>query len=175
MIVIIFLPPLSNLFLYCLGVLLLDEVKLSPQVKFDKHQFEVIGFTDLGKYTPDDQADKEGDHALVLLYQPFQGQWIQSIAAFLSRGAVTGHVLTQLVMEAVVLIENSSFFVDGIVTDGAQWNRGMWTEFNVTPEKPYCTHFVDESRNLYFFSDFPHLIKCLWTRIVNKKAINVND
>jgi hypothetical protein len=156
------------------GCLLLDEMKLSPQIKFDKHRYEFVGFTDLGVYTPEEQADKHGDHALVLLYQPFQGNWLQSIATFLSKGCVTGHILAQIVIEAVVLIENHSFFVDAITTDGAQWNRGMWSEFKVSPTTPYCSHFVDEARKLFFFSDFPHLVKCMWTWIVNKKEVEVN-
>lgn len=65
----------------------------------------VIGFTDLVDYTPADQVDKEGNHALVLIFQPFQGNYIQSIAAFLSRGAAFGTVLYKIIMEAIFLLE----------------------------------------------------------------------
>jgi len=34
-----------------------------------------------------------GDHALVFMYQPYQGSWIQSIGAFLNKGAAPNHVL----------------------------------------------------------------------------------
>lgn len=38
----------------------------------------------------------------------------------------------------------------------------------------YCTYFFDETQKLYFFfSDFPHLVKCLWAWIVNKIIIEV--
>lgn len=65
-------------------------------MKFDRNQMKFIGFTDLGKYTPEEQRKKQGDHALVLLYQPFRGKWIQPIAAFLSHGCATGDVLAQI-------------------------------------------------------------------------------
>lgn len=122
-------------------------MKLSPKIRFDKNTFKFIGFTDIGRYMPEQQKDQHGDYSLVFLYQPFQGSWIQSIACFLSKGAANGHVLTQLVMESVVLIENTGFFVDAIVTDGAQWNRGMWTEYGITTSNPSCQHVVDEIAN----------------------------
>lgn len=134
---------------------------------------QFIGFTDLGKYTPVDQSNKPGDHALVILYQPFQGQWVQSVGAFLTRGAATGDILCQILLEAIVLLENSNFNVDCVVCDGAQWNRGMWNRFGISSNKPYCQHVTDESRKLYFISDFPHLMKNLWTWIISKGCIQV--
>lgn len=146
-------------------------MKLAPSIKFDKNKLEFIGFTDIGKYTLEEQKDKPGDHALVILYQPFQGSWIQAIGAFLSLNAASGHVLSQIILEAVVSVENSVFFVDCVTTDGASWNRNMWQRFGVTEEKPYCQHMMDDERRLYFVSDFCHLIKNLWQWIVNKRFI----
>jgi hypothetical protein len=71
-------------------------MKISPQVKFDRSNMEFVGFTNLGKYTPENQRKQRGDHALVLLFQPFQGKWIQAVGAFLSRGCATGNVLFAL-------------------------------------------------------------------------------
>ncbi len=62
-----------------LGVLLLDEMKLKAGLSFNKSDLKVIGFTDLGKYTPETQKAELGDHALVIMFQPFQGKWVQSI------------------------------------------------------------------------------------------------
>jgi len=157
------------------GAVLVDEMKLSPKIRFDKNKFEFIGFTDLSKYTPENQRKEKGDHALVLLFQPYQGRWIQSIGAFLSKDAASGHVLTQIIMEATILLENAGFYVDSVTADGAQPNRGVWTALGVKPGKPYCTHFVDPTRKLYFFSDFPHLIKCMWHHLLAQKNIKVSN
>lgn len=148
-------------------------MKLSPKIQFDKNKMAFVGFTDLGKYTPVDQVNEPGDHALVFLFQPFQGHEIQAIGSFLSRNAATGHVLVQILLEAIVLLENAGFFVDVVVSDGAQWNRRMWKLFGVTSKKPYCPHVVDETRSLYFVSDFPHLIKNLWQWIVGRDHVQV--
>ena len=80
-----------------LGTLLIDEMQLSPSLAFNKKTLEINGFTNLGKYTPHHQACQKGDHALVLMFQPFKGKWIQSIACFLSKGAASGNFIDILV------------------------------------------------------------------------------
>lgn len=120
-----------------------------------KKIYRVSGFTDLGEYTPDNQKNEPGDRALVLMFQPFRNKWVQCIAAFLSKGAATGTVLCQILMEAVVLLENSGFYVDGIVSDSASWNRSMWKQFGVDVNQPSCTNFLSDDRKLWFFFGLP--------------------
>ncbi|KAH8029041.1 hypothetical protein HPB51_022161 [Rhipicephalus microplus] len=60
--------------------------------------------------------------------------------------------------------------VDFIKSDGASWNRRMWTLMGVkaflNEIKCSAPHPVDEHCQLYFISDFPHLLKCLRNRLV---------
>lgn len=65
-------------------------MSISQGVNFDTENLSVMGFTDLGEYTPDHQRTERADHALVLMFQPFRGKWVQNIAAFLSKGAANG-------------------------------------------------------------------------------------
>jgi len=134
---------------------------------------KVNGLVDLGKHTPEKLKNKPGHHALVLMFQPFQGQWVQVIGAFLSAGAVPGEVLHKILLEGILLLENAGFFVDCVPTDGATWNRSMWDSFGVSKERNSCEHPVDTQRNLYMASDFSHLMKNLWVRLVNNKVLNV--
>ncbi|XP_071642320.1 uncharacterized protein [Temnothorax longispinosus] len=143
------------------GVLLLDEMKVSKTVAFNRNNLQVEGFTNLGKYTPKHQAGKKEDHALVFMFKPFKGKWVQTLGCFLSCGSASGAVLHQLVMECIILTEKSGFKVDGVASDGASWNRSMWDKFGVTEEEISVPHIMDLERRLWFFSDFPHLIKCL--------------
>lgn len=142
-------------------MLLIDEMKLAQTVSFSSAKLEIQGFTNLGKYTPLHDRRKKGDHALVIMFQPFRGKWVQSLACFLSKGCASGTVLHQIVMECIILTEKSGLHVDVITTDGATWNRSMWTKFGITVDNVSCEHIVDNSRRLWFISDFPHLIKCL--------------
>jgi len=114
-----------------------------------------------------------GDHALVITFQPFMGTWVQPIGCFLTRGNANDDELTALIMEAIILLERSYYFVDGVVTDGASWNRAMWTKFGVNETNPSAEHPCDENRRLWFISDFPHLMKCMRNMMVEKKIIMV--
>jgi len=141
-------------------------MKVGEAVKFDTKKLKMVGFTDLGEHTSLHQQSKKGDHGLVIMFQPFQGRWVQAVACFLSKGCATGTVLHHLIMECILLLEKSGFFVDAVITDGASWNRNMWTKFGVTEEKVLVTHPSDVKRQLWFLSDFPHLIKNLRNFIV---------
>ncbi|KAJ8968084.1 hypothetical protein NQ314_002474 [Rhamnusium bicolor] len=139
---------------------------LSTSVAFNRQKLQVQGFTNLGKYTPKHQVNKRADHALVLMFQPFQGKWVQTLACFLSKGCASFTVLHQIVIEAIKLTEQAGFYIDAIVSDGASWNRSMWNKFGITADHVSCTHIVDPLRKLWFISDFPHLIKCLRNFII---------
>lgn len=156
-----------------LGVLVIDEMKLSSRISFDKSTLKINGFTDLGQYTPQHQRNLAGDHALVLLFQPFQGDWFQVLGSFLSHGAATGSILRALIVEATTMLEKANFQVECITTDGATWNRAMWSQF-LDPGEFCCEHFFDSSRKLHFVSDFPHLIKNLRNWILKTKQFMVS-
>lgn len=139
----------------------MDEMKLSKTVAFNKENLKMEGFVNLGKYTPEHQAGVKGDHALVVMFQPFKGKWVQTLGCFLSKGSATGTVLHKILLEAVILTERAGLKIDGIAADGASWNRAMWEKFGVTENNVSVEHPADPKRRLWFFSDFPHLIKCL--------------
>ena len=56
---------------------MVDEMSLSEAIALNTSTMEVQGFVDLGKYTPSHLQNVRGDHALVFMYQPFQGSWVQ--------------------------------------------------------------------------------------------------
>lgn len=115
-------------------------MSISEGIHFNTQNLSVMGFTDLGDYTPEHQKTERADHALVWMYQPFRGQWIQNIAAFLSKGAANGEVLSHLVTECIVLLQNHGFSVDVVTTDGGSWNRGMWKQFGLKELEASCIH-----------------------------------
>ncbi|KAK3931076.1 DNA transposase [Frankliniella fusca] len=172
------------------GCLLLDEMALDENVKYDPASKQFQGVVDLGKYTKEEDRTKRGNHALVIMFQPFRGKWVQTIGVFLNRGACRGQLLQKIIVETVGLIQQTGFEVDVVTTDGATWNRSMWKAFGLTLDEnrgvPHLDsdvpldensyeHPVDQSRKLMFASDFPHLVKGLWTRMVNKKQLNLNS
>ncbi|KAK3918906.1 Transposable element P transposase [Frankliniella fusca] len=119
--------------------------------------------------TKNDKDRNLGDYALVISFQPFRGKWVQAIACFLTRGNASDSELTKLVLEAVILLERSGLLVDGVVTDGATWNRSMWAKFGISKETFSAQHPCDPDRKLYFISDFPHMMKCMRNCLCSKK------
>lgn len=51
----------------------MDEMKITANTSFDQNNLKMMGFVDLGKFTEDKQKNEPGDHALVFMFQPFQG------------------------------------------------------------------------------------------------------
>lgn len=129
-----------------LGVLVIDEMQISKSVSFDSENLSVPGFIDLIEHTPENQKKEQADHSLVFLFLPFRGKWIQNVATFLSKGAANGQVLSRVVTECIILLENHGLYVDVVTTDGAQWNRGMWKHFGLKDFEASCRHVctVDE-------------------------------
>ncbi|KAL6417759.1 hypothetical protein ACFW04_014356 [Cataglyphis niger] len=90
-------------------------MKLSKTLYFNPTNLKVEGFVDLGQYTLKEQKKKKGDHALVLMFQPFKGTWVQSLACFLSVGNTSASILHKI-MECIILIEQSGLKVDAVVS-----------------------------------------------------------
>jgi len=121
------------------------------------------------------QSRRRSKGTMVLyLFQPFKGQWVQTLGAFLSSAAVPGYILRNIILEAVVLMHNQGFTVDIVTTDGAKWNRAMWKLSGVSLQSSSCEHPANKDQRLWFASDFPHLVKTIWKRVVSRKELSVS-
>ncbi|XP_051158471.1 uncharacterized protein LOC127279868 [Leptopilina boulardi] len=85
------------------GCLLIDEMQLTKSIHFNRTSLKMEGFTNLGDHTPEHQKGEAGDHALVIMFQPFKGKWIQTLGCFLSKRSATGTVLHKIIVEAIIL------------------------------------------------------------------------
>lgn len=151
------------------GVLLVDEIKLCENVTFDPQPMKYYGFVDLGQHTPDEEKDKPADHALVFMFVPFRGRWAQTLGCFLSKNACTKVPLRKLIVECIILMENSGIKVDAVVSDGATSNRGVWKFLGINANCVSCEHPYDSQRRLWMLSDFHHLVKCFRNGTINDK------
>ncbi|XP_057341611.1 uncharacterized protein LOC130678434 isoform X1 [Microplitis mediator] len=133
------------------------------------------GFVDLGFHMPEKDLNTRADHALVFMFQPFEGDWVQVIGCFLSRSATVSDILHKLIIECVLLLENAGFKVDAVTCDGAQWNRGAWKLFGIEDYKFSCQHPHDPSRRLWFISDFSHLLKNFRNKIMELPSFWIPD
>lgn len=145
-------------------------MSLSKGVHFNTRTLKMSGFVDFGEHTPEELKNTRADHALVFMFQPFAGRWVQVLGSFLSHNSVTGDILDKLITECIVLLGNAGFHVDVVTSDGAAWNRNVWSRMGINETKLTCTHPHDLRRELFMMSDFPHLIKCFRNKIMDKKV-----
>ncbi|XP_057324040.1 uncharacterized protein LOC130666790 isoform X1 [Microplitis mediator] len=148
-----------------IGQISADEVKLMENIEFDKKIAEYTGFVDLGKYTSESDSDVPEDHALVFMFVPYRGNSAQPLGCFITKNCITTKVLHKLFLECIILVEYAGFRVNFLVTDAAQFNRGVWTKL-VDTNNISCEHLCESSRRLYMISDFPHLVKCFRNGLV---------
>ncbi|KAG0425380.1 hypothetical protein HPB47_027438 [Ixodes persulcatus] len=97
-------------------------MKLSEHVSV-KSPGALEGFVDLGSFTPGDQKTTTCDHGLVVMFQPFHGDWTHVLGTFASRSNVKAGTLSKILLEATLLAEQAGVFVDFVTCDGASWNR----------------------------------------------------
>ncbi|KAH7973767.1 hypothetical protein HPB49_005036 [Dermacentor silvarum] len=117
------------------GGLVIDEIKLSEHLNI-KSAGHVEGFVDLGDHTPADQNNVLADHGMVVLFQPFTGNWTQILGVFASKGNGKHATLAKIIMDTTVLAGKAGPFVGCIACDGASWNRSMWRLFGIQAKPP---------------------------------------
>jgi len=92
---------------------------------------------------------------------------------------ITGIDLAQLVVKAIILLENADLQVVALTCDGASTNKTMLKILNVTGNKTefknYFQNPFNENRKIYVFSDAPHAIKNVRNRLFQNKQSKVNN
>lgn len=161
------------------GILIFDEMQVR-QCTLNVKTMKLMGVEDFGKENDNSAqfADKYADHALVFMWSSLAENFCQPVAVYASKGATKRTCLAQLVLQVIRKLENAGALVHGLVSDGATTNRRMWTEFGISEKlltvSNKTTHPMDDNRFLYFFSDVPHLIKCLRNRFLKSRALVVS-
>ena len=154
-------------------VIVLDEMKIKESIAYNKHTGEMIGFVNLGDINNAicdllRELNNTCDHPPVashLLTLMVRGVFfnLDFPLAHFGTDNITASELFPIVWEGVRHLENSGFKVIGITADGASPNRKFFRMHKEADES--CTYktknpYADnEDRDIYFFSDPPHLIK----------------
>ncbi|KMQ85335.1 hypothetical protein RF55_16184 [Lasius niger] len=155
------------------GLLLIDEISLRESISVNSSNLTYKGLVDFGEDGKKAKSlDEKATSGLVLMFQPLADNYTQPIAVFASRGPVKGVELAKLVIQAIIFLENAGVLVHGIISDGAETNRKMWSELGVCGKmdnlKNWFIHPVNTERKVFAFSDTPHLIKCIRNRLCSK-------
>ncbi|CAL8071306.1 unnamed protein product [Orchesella dallaii] len=165
----------------CQIVLVFDEVKVQEAITFDKSTLKFQGFIDYAEFTGDlkvkPNAPKEADHCLVFMIQSLNSKMTQPIASFATRGAAPGGILAKMIVSCITRLENVNLQVVGVVCDGAATNKSAWKELGIGVKDGAVinkiTNPADESRNVFFFTDVPHVLKCIRNNLLKKEIAMV--
>jgi len=84
--------------------------------------------------------------------------------------------LAQLIIKAVILLEDAGLQVMALTCDGTSTNKTMLKQFGVSGKRAdlknyFSNPFYDGNRNVYVFSDTPHIIKNIRNRLVQNKQL----
>lgn len=112
------------------GILIFDEIHVRKEMRVNVATMSYTGHADFGGEV--EVSEQLADHGLVFTFRPFGENYSQPVAVFASHGPTKGTVLAQLIVKAILLLEDAGAYVDAIVCDGAATNRSMWTQFGVT-------------------------------------------
>lgn len=76
------------------GGLIIDEIKLSEHLSV-KSAGDIEGFVVLRDHTPADHKNMLADHGMIVLFQPFVGNWTQILGVFASKSNVKAPTLAK--------------------------------------------------------------------------------
>ena len=157
-----------------------DEITLKRDLKWHSFSKEWHGVTDYGGVLDTPFKPGIANHALLFIFRPYIGNWIQPMACFATENAASGPILYELAMKAIVKLHQSRAMVKNVVCDGATSNKKAMELFGVsgigksTSLDTYSfLHPLDESIKIYWFTDVPHLLKCVRNNFLTHKRVQV--
>nr|CAH0109819.1 unnamed protein product [Daphnia galeata] len=94
------------------------------------------------------EAAEQGltDRVLVLVFRSFRHKWIHPIGLFASKGAANQHVLSEIIMIAIIFAAPRRCHRQGVSCKKSGRN--------------FFEHLLDENIKTYASIDVPHLLKC---------------
>ena len=150
-------------------VLLIDEMKVKESLVYDKYSCQVVGFVELNSIThamsmlenhPPSHQSPVATHLLTIMVRGLFTNCKFPYAHF-PTDSLTGEQIFPIVWQAIERLERKQFKVIAITADGASPNRKFFRMHSNSSEICYKTPnpCTSEERDIYFFSDVPHLMK----------------
>ena len=151
--------------------ILVDEMHIKEELVYSKNKGCLTGFANLGnvneqllKYEKSlSGGDEYKDLAKTMMMFMVKGLFttLQFLYAMLPCCNVSGDLLHQPLWECIFRLERCGFKVLFVTADGASTNWSLFKMHGPPKSLVYKAKnkFSDDDRNVYFFSDAPHLIK----------------
>lgn len=159
------------------GIIMFDEMKTRKNLRLDSKTLKYTGLVDFGDQKECGNINEIADHGLVFAFHSLMDDCTQPIAVFASQGPTRGVTLAKLIVQCIAVLEKFGAKIHGVVSDGASTNRKFWTEVGCSGKmnclKNSFPHPTIDDREVYLFSDTPHLIKCIRNRLFDYGELRV--
>jgi hypothetical protein len=165
------------------GSLMWDEVSLKKDLTWHSKRLEWHGVVDFGEEIESAVKNGIATLALVLMFRPYKGSWVQPLASFASLNAASSTILHEVILKATVLLYNHKAIVKNYVCDGCSSNKAAMRLFRVhgnfsrakveSEHAFFIRHPMDPSIKIYWLFDAPHLLKCTRNHILKHKEVQV--
>ena len=166
-----------------LGSLMWDEISLKKDLTWHSTKLEWHGVVDFGDDIEAAVKDGVATHALVLMFRPYKGNWVQPIACFASKNAASAAILHEVIAKAIVLLYNNNAIVKNLVSDGCTSYKAAMSLFGIcgkvskkTVEKNnsyFITHHLDRKIKIYWLFETPHSFKDAQNQILKHKVVDL--
>jgi hypothetical protein len=160
-----------------------DEVSLKKDLTWHSKRLELHGVVDFGEEIESAVKNEIATHAVVLMFRPYKGSWVQPFACFASLNAASSTNLHEIILKATVLLYNHKAIVKNYVCDGCSSNKaairlfrvhGNFSRAKVESELDFfIRHPMDPSIKIYWLFDAPNLLKCTRNHILKHKEVQV--
>ena len=161
-------------------IILIDEVYLKEGLVYNKSTGSLIGFADLGGVVQqlNDYEDRlSGGSNVRPLAKTMMVFMVKGIFCNINfpyaqfpMASTKAHDIFPLLWQTIDRLELNNIHVLGITGDGASVNRKVFQMHGSTPNTYKCTNVYSTggSRELFFFSDPPHLLKTIRNAVASK-------
>lgn len=116
---------------------MLEEMKASDATK---QNLRILNLTNFDDDTIKGAKGISNTNALAFIFRSFKGNWVQNIAAFYSTDCASNKVLSHLIIECVILLENNGIYIDVVTSDDDAWIKKLLELFGVEKCHVSCDH-----------------------------------
>lgn len=138
-------------------VLSFDEVALKKGLYHQKRLKKLLGLTVYGEAG---RTLKTATHPLVFMVRGLQGNWMQPLSLYFTKGSCPKHMLAKLMNTNIRALQDAGFNVVALVSD--QWpnNRGALKVLRQSCEEgQYENVYKVEGSKISHIWDMPHILK----------------
>nr|ACJ50158.1 transposase [Glyptapanteles indiensis] len=151
----------------------IDEMQMSSKIEYDKGLKRMVGFISPEIASSDNDLTKPASKVLAIVVKGLCKRWKQVIGTLLTGPSVNSDKQWQCIKNLIQQLEEIGLDVRGVSSDMGPNNVGMWSLLGIHATrgaKVSCSisHPVNPAKNLYFSPDVAHILKNLWSSLVNQ-------